>query len=250
MDPQSRQYTYIHDQRVLPPGTRATTHCGINQLGPVRLALGRYNMLQSFLSSPLGHFLQIPLSLQMSAPQLIYQVLLREVTFPEAREDEMWFEIGGELYRYGKQEFILISGLRFGPINKKSLEARPVGDDSLRTRLFPHQNLVSGQDINAVLTRENLAADDVLKLGYIAVVNMILLGHDERKNVPDMLWNMIEDLEAFQAFPWGTYIYSQSLYFLRLATKVDKRSGKIGKKVNIYGFVWAFQVHSVTYYSI
>lgn len=59
-----------------------------------------------------------------------------------------------------------------------------MGDDSLRTRLFPSQQLVSGHDINAILTRENLAADDVLKLGYISVVNMILLGHDERKNVP------------------------------------------------------------------
>ena len=133
MDKQSRQYTYVHDDRVLPPGTRATTHCGINQLGPVRLALGRYNMLDTFFLGPLSHFLQIPLSLQMSTPQLIYQVLLREVIFPEARDDEMWFEIGGETYRYGKQEFILISGLLFGPIDKQLLESRPVGDDNLRT---------------------------------------------------------------------------------------------------------------------
>ena len=71
---------------------------------------------------------------------------------------------------------------------------------------------MSGHDINVVLTRENLAADDVLKLGYISVVNMILLGHDERKNVLDMLWTMIEDLEAFQVFPWGTYIYITRVY--------------------------------------
>lgn len=94
-------------------------------------------MLDIFEKGPLGHFLQIPLFRQISAPQLIHQVLLREVTFPGARKDEKWFEIGGQIYRYGKQEFILITGLRFGAIDRRILEAKPAADSNMRAHLFP-----------------------------------------------------------------------------------------------------------------
>lgn len=56
---------------------------------------------------------------------------MREVTFSGARHDEMWFEIGGMLYRYDKQEFILISGFRFGPIDKERFQATPIELGSL-----------------------------------------------------------------------------------------------------------------------
>ena len=74
------------------------------------------------------------------------------------------------------------------------------------------------------------------------MINILLLGHDERAYVEDFMWTLVEDLHAFEAFPWGTYIYSQSLHYLRLATKKDKLTSKVGKKINLYGVVWAFQV--------
>jgi len=81
--------------------------------------------------------LQIPMFDHLSAPQLIYEVLVREVTFSGARYDEMWFEIGSIPYRCGKREFILISGLRFGKIEKKRFETRPIESGSLRAHMFP-----------------------------------------------------------------------------------------------------------------
>lgn len=96
--------------------------------------------------------------------------------------------------------------------------------------------------IRVVLGSMDLDAEDVLKLGNIVVVNMILLGHDKRALVEDFVWTMAEDLGAFEAFSWGTYVYSQSLHYLRPATSERKLNGEVGKKVNIYGFVWTFQV--------
>lgn len=100
MDGQQRQFTYVHANRV--PRTQVTIHCGIKNLEVVREALIQYGLFNRFVQGPLGHFMEIPLSLHLSAPQLIYQVLVREVTFLGARHDEMWFEIGGKPYRYGK----------------------------------------------------------------------------------------------------------------------------------------------------
>ena len=231
---------------------RVTTHCGIKHLEAMRRALDRYKLLDRFLQGPLGHFLKMPLSLHLTAPQLIYHVLLREVTFLGARHDEMWFEIGGTPYRYGRQEFILISGLQFGAIDRESLEAKPVDPESLRARLFPqHKKGVTGDDIEFLIsTRDDLVSEDALKLIYIAVVDIFLLGQDKRKHVDDFLWSMAEDLHAFEVFPWGTYVYSKSQHYIRLATKERKLTGEGGKKINLYGFVWAFQVQLVIYYSL
>ena len=68
--------------------------------------------------------------------------------------------------------------------------------------------------IKVVLGSMDLDAKDVLKLGNIIVVNMILLGHDERVPMEDFVWTMAEDLGAFEVFPWGMYVYSQSLHYL------------------------------------
>ncbi|XP_052181137.1 uncharacterized protein LOC127794229 [Diospyros lotus] len=240
---QTIKFTYVHTHRILPPGMRVTTHCGIKHLEAMRRALDRYKLLDRFLQGPLGHFLKMPLSLHLTAPQLIYHVLLREVTFPGAHHDEMWFEIGGTPYRYGRQEFILISGLRFGAIDRESLEPKPIEPESLRARLFPqHKKGVTGDDLELLIsTREDMVSEDALKLIYIAVVDMFLLGQDERGHVDDFLWTMAEDLQAFEMFPWGTYVYSKSQHYIRLATKERKLTGEGGKKINLYGFVWAFQ---------
>ena len=144
----------------------------------------------------------------------------------------MWFEIGGTPYRYGRQKFILISGLRFGVIDRESLEAKPIEPESLRAQLFPqHKKGVTGDDIEFLIsTRDDLVSEDALKLIYIVVVNMFLLGQDEREHVDDFLWSIAEDLHAFEVFPWGTYVYSKSQYYIRLATKERKLTGEGGRK--------------------
>ena len=99
---QTTKFTYIHAHWILLPRMRVTTHCGIKHLEAMRHTLDRYKLLDRFLQGPLGHFLKIPLSLHLIAPQLIYHVLLREMTFLGVRHDEMWFEIGGMPFKYGR----------------------------------------------------------------------------------------------------------------------------------------------------
>ncbi|XP_052176710.1 uncharacterized protein LOC127791017 [Diospyros lotus] len=171
------------------------------------------------------------------------RVLLREVKFPGARPDKMWFELGGVAYQYGKQEFTLITRLRFSPIDREILQTRPAKDGSLRTRLFPDKEVVNLEDIKELLdTKPDVDKDDALKMEYLAMVNMLLMGHDERASIEDFHWSLVQDLESFRSFPWGTYIYSQRLHYIRLATTGWKLNAQVGKKVNLYAFVWAFQV--------
>ena len=146
--------------------------------------------------------------------------------------------------------FILISGLRFGGIDNESIEAQPSETNSLRALLFPPQRFVSRHNIKLQFTRNDLVPEDVLKLIYIIVINILLLGNDERAYVEDFMWTLVKDLHAFEVFPWGTYIYSQSLHYLRLAINNGKLTNEVGKKIKFYGFMWAFQIQSLICYSL
>ncbi|KAK2637405.1 hypothetical protein Ddye_032197 [Dipteronia dyeriana] len=67
--------------------------------------------------------------------------------------------------------------------------------------------------------------EDVIKLGYVYFLSHILLGQEYRWFVPDWLWGLVEDITGFEAFPWGNYIYSVTLYWLGKALH-DRRNGR------------------------
>ncbi|KAK2646199.1 hypothetical protein Ddye_021394 [Dipteronia dyeriana] len=89
--------------------------------------------------------------------------------------------------------------------------------------------------------------EDVMKLGYVYFLSHILLGREYRWFVLDWLWGLVEDITGFEAFPWGTYIYSVTLYWLGKALH-DRRNGRKQNRnnstqqdlgYNVYGFPWA-----------
>ena len=119
---QTTKFTYVHAHRILLSGMRVTTHCGIKLLETMRHALDRYKLLDRFLQGLLGHFLKIYLSLHLTTPQLIYHVLLREVTFLGTRHDEMWFEIGGSHTGMGGRSSYLLADSNLGLLIGRDLK--------------------------------------------------------------------------------------------------------------------------------
>ncbi|KAK2644648.1 hypothetical protein Ddye_019843 [Dipteronia dyeriana] len=92
--------------------------------------------------------------------------------------------------------------------------------------------------------------DDAIKLSYLFILGYVLLGIEYGKTVPRWACMFVENLTAFECFPWGTYIYSQTIYYLRrFMTSRNKKSQNSNKKqnlgVNIYGFAWAFQMEAI-----
>ncbi|KAK0582765.1 hypothetical protein LWI29_029322 [Acer saccharum] len=74
----------------------------------------------------------------------------------------------------------------------------------------------------------------------------MLLGIEYGKTVPRWACMFVENLTAFECFPWETYIYTQTVYYLRrFMTSRKKQNQNFNKQnlgVNIYSFAWAFQV--------
>ncbi|KAK4844606.1 hypothetical protein QYF36_022232 [Acer negundo] len=99
---------------------------------------------------------------------------------------------------------------------------------------------------------------DAVKLCLLYMLNWILMGLDEREKVPVWQFRLVEDLDAFDAFPWGAHVYRRSIYGFKHALdgrrrRFEQRQRRKGVDVhttetyNIYGLthallIFAFEV--------
>ena len=182
--------------------------------------------------------------------KLCHILLCRELNYPGARPDEIWFRVGQRAIRFGKEEFLLVTGLRFGPMAESVKSLPKAAQGSVHHRYFGGSP-TRLKDVLGRLNREGFdEAEDVIKLGYVYFLSHFLLGREYRWKVPDWMWGLVEDITAFEAFPWGTYIYSVTLYWLGKALK-DRTNGRKHNRnystvrdlgYNVYGFPWALMV--------
>ncbi|KAE8668654.1 hypothetical protein F3Y22_tig00112289pilonHSYRG00131 [Hibiscus syriacus] len=100
-------------------------------------------------------------------------------------EEEIWFHFPPAYTCFGRKEFCLITGLRFGH-------------------------------------------DDV--------------GREARQPVPQELILLVEDLNAWNLFPWGSYIWKATWTKLSSAFDDSKSLRGDGSKYTLSGFVWAFKI--------
>ena len=81
---------------------------------------------------------------------MIAKVLAHEVRVTGQKADELWYRIGGQNHKFGKEEFALITGLRFGKINKKymELEGKPLREGNVCLELWPkHRGSIKCEDV-------------------------------------------------------------------------------------------------------
>ncbi|KAL5789369.1 hypothetical protein ACOSQ2_004257 [Xanthoceras sorbifolium] len=234
---------------------RVNMYCRIGELGTLRDILRKDNMLDKWTHSAFGRLSGMRGD-QLFSGKLCHSLLCREIHYPGAREDEIWFDIGGHAIRFGKEEFLLCTGLKFGPLPGATVSQNKIVDDSVHSRLFDGLPTL----IESVLVRLNeggfTTSDDAIKLAYVFFVSHILLGREKSRIVPPWLWGLVDDLTAFEAFPWGTYVYSFTLYWLgkalssRSSSKIKKETKKKNTDTvksqlfgyNVHGFAWALQI--------
>nr|GEY46471.1 hypothetical protein [Tanacetum cinerariifolium] len=100
---------------------------------------------------------------------------------------------------------------------------------------------------------DQLHEDDVVSLCCVGILQLVLLGVEDRRAVPDWILRLANDRDGRDKYPWGSYVwpilYSQlknanvkrwsSLYATQPIDEVDK------KTYSIFGFTWAFKVPRV-----
>ncbi|KAI9162584.1 hypothetical protein LWI28_028725 [Acer negundo] len=207
-----------------------------------------------YTKSCFGHFLMMHREIHFSAG-IVHRLLLRELHH-DGPEDEMRFLLGKHSVWFSKVEFCLITGLKFRVIL-----------DTARYDMVEngiHERYFQGRDIEfeelRVVLRIGIFVEqyDAVKLCLLFMLNWILMGVDERDKVPVWQWRLVEDLDAFDAFPWGAHVYRRSIYCFKHALdgrreRFEQRQQERGADIhttetyNIYGLphallIFAFEV--------
>ncbi|KAK1587810.1 hypothetical protein Q3G72_017038 [Acer saccharum] len=208
--------------------------------------------LKTFEEICFGHFLRVH-NLQFSG-QLCHHLLLREVDIKGASAHEMWFLIGSDLIRFSKVEFGLVTGLKFGK-NKESLHqiSKRLGE-RIRLTHFNGAKKIFVENLEAYYNGyvpKDEKDDEILKLALLLFLEVTLLGKDKRTQIDYFCMQLVDDLYAFDEFPWGSFIFARTIHSLsncckgradRFKERREKNPKHKEERYNIYGFIFAFQV--------
>ncbi|KAL5751795.1 hypothetical protein ACOSQ2_022302 [Xanthoceras sorbifolium] len=93
----------------------------------------RDEQLDRWINRVFGHFLRMRGD-QYFGGKLCHILLCREIEYSVARE--VWFKIGGKAMRFGKEEFLLCTGLKFGPLLDGIVSHYTANNDSVHDRYF------------------------------------------------------------------------------------------------------------------
>ncbi|KAK2661747.1 hypothetical protein Ddye_000321 [Dipteronia dyeriana] len=206
--------------------SRVSGYCNWESIRLIKAILS-HKQLDMFRVTCFGYFLDV--SDMVLSGQFYHHILLRECHVRDVDDtaSTLWFYVGNEVIRFSAMEFCLVTGLPFG--------------DSCESP----SNL--GPD-------NNVSDDDMVKLALELFLDMTLVGKDDRNAIMYWTLQLVDDLDVFNSFPWGTFLYVMT--FDSLSTCVVGRDDKYkecleslakrkAEKYNVYGFFTAFQVWAI-----
>ncbi|GJW12566.1 phospholipase-like protein [Tanacetum coccineum] len=199
-----------------------------------------------------GHWLNV--GLKKNSQLLIHTVLACMV---EGKENELSFLILGKQIHFRRQEFCLVTGLRFGCNMYMKKWVKNLTDNPFRNRIFPHikanvsVKLGDVIDIFDKMRKRTLVLEDndAVRICLLVLLQQGFLGHQLSHNVSDDMLKLVEHLSnCWNIFPWGSYIWQYTYSQLRDALPRRKllhdAKREKGEKIQytMTGFVWAFMI--------
>lgn len=188
-------------------------------------------------------------------PQIVHGLLLRKVDLKTVKTVKgITFLVGNKLIQFTKQQFCLITGLRFGNL---PLIQNPTNENcASKNKYFRENKTVSLWELEKAF-KACTDNEDLVKLGFVYFVVFVLLGTTKNVNMDMRYLKLVEDLDAFEKYPWGAVSYAKTHESLSRALYADYHRVKVPqetqKKVetttsgtiseyHIKGFGFSFQV--------
>ncbi|KAK3180689.1 hypothetical protein Dsin_000078 [Dipteronia sinensis] len=117
------------------------------------------------------------------------------------------------MVKFSQRQFCLVMGLQFGVMSDIFLQLYAASKDGIHVRYFENDENIQLTDVWArFLARGFDQPKDGLKMALVLIVNNVLFGQDLRRKVTLWLFKMVEDLKAFNSFPWGSYIWAMEAF--------------------------------------
>ncbi|CAL9030437.1 unnamed protein product, partial [Prunus brigantina] len=175
-----------------------------SSLAAIRAKLSA-EQLEQFKTSCFGHLLNID-KIQFSG-QIVHGVVLRRVAGQGVKDlDGLSFLIGCDVAQFTRQDFCLITGLRFGEVPEVS------SGESDEIRLQKRYFIDEGITCNALeeAFMRCTVEDDIYKLALVYFAELVVLGRDKHLNININYLTLVEDLDAFNRYPWGSVSFDKT----------------------------------------
>ncbi|KAL6577360.1 hypothetical protein OROMI_011636 [Orobanche minor] len=191
-------------------------------VGDIRCCLESFGKqaIREMAKSAFGHYMKLP-DIVTGSGKVLHYMISRQVTArPELDKTSLWFKVKGKVLRFSRVEFVLISGLKFG-----------------RAKTNPYM-MNDKSPIDSVYAR----LLDSIPILPVLMDSMYVVGLDPNKTkIPNWMWALVEDDEAWEQFPWGSLSYQ---FFIGQINAVKKFiPGPYHLKGNTVAFLaWIYEV--------
>ncbi|PWA41649.1 phospholipase-like, Aminotransferase-like mobile domain protein [Artemisia annua] len=206
-----------------------------------------------FRSTVFGPWLDVPYTSNDSL--LMHYVLQHQVSVSNLSPDfPIIYHIGDHYLQFGRKEFCLITGFRFGNVvTPKARKDSPFSD-----RVFPEKKSmavksVKGIDLLKLLRGDRwltLSDDDAVRVCLLIACELVFMGREDRNVIPNHIMALVEHFHEWNVFPWGEYMWEK--FYSRTVNVVPKHSQLHLNAIetnqyyqptyNLYGFCWAFKI--------
>ncbi|KAK3195570.1 hypothetical protein Dsin_026880 [Dipteronia sinensis] len=198
--------------------------------------------MEKFKQDPICQYLDLKQPL-IVYKHLIHNLLKREIIHPSGqRPDEMWFGLRKSKACFGQEEFCLCTGLNMGQLPEGFANNNEVEHDSMLRRIFKGK-MPTDEVLYATLKKMSFEeSEDAYKMLNIYMMSQFFGTDDGRTTtIPVWFFSLVEKEDEFKKFPWDSYIFSFTLYFLKdvlnkrlpkLRGEEEKEEKKMNKKKN------------------
>ncbi|GJW98684.1 phospholipase-like protein [Tanacetum coccineum] len=162
------------------------------------------------------------------------------------------FYIGPNTIEFGRREFCLVTGFLFGDCSLDHLKGV---NSCFCERAFPENSSVKGLDLNKLLNNHTkfnkLLDDDAVRVCLLLALDFVFIGFELRHVIANELLGLVDDLSAWNDFPWGEYMWielhkrvynNDSKYRKRHLEKLAIMGPTFMPTYTLQGFVFAFKI--------
>nr|ABD65088.1 hypothetical protein 27.t00109 [Brassica oleracea] len=169
--------------------------------------------------------------------RLVHSFLCKELM--TSKRHEKWFTFARRPLRFGLQEYYAVTGLKVKRENNSGLVTWK-DDDGFWSKQIKTNGKINLQIIKKKHLEESntWTRVDRVRLIYLCIIMGVVMGKDEKVNIPHQYMKLAMDLEKLQNYPWGLYSFDF------LLKQIDKTRHKLEQKEGylMEGFLFGFQI--------
>ncbi|PWA56063.1 phospholipase-like protein [Artemisia annua] len=185
---------------------------------------------------------------------LVHHMLEKQLNSDDKHYDlSLVYHVNGHLLHFGRREFQLITGFRFGTPTLRGFRTGPF---NFRDRVFPDKIGEHLRNIDLLSLIEDdeafskISDEDAIRACFLLALEVIFMGRELISVVVDPLVRMVDSIETWNDFPWGEHIW-RMLYDVILNVNSFQRDAfhkglntnpKFQPSYSLGGFILAFKI--------